>query len=51
MRERCPRCNSEAYGQEEDGTMTCMDCKLGFEPWKPDGNYAAQYAHACGYQD
>lgn len=49
-RENCPRCGSEAYGQEEDGTMTCMDCGLGVEP---DNNsvYAMGYAYACGYRD
>ncbi len=51
MRENCPRCGSEAYGQEEDGRMTCMDCKLGFTPDSGCTEYAAQYAYACGYQD
>ena len=46
----CPRCHSTAYGQESDGRMTCMDCKLGIDR---DNNreYAIGYAHACGYRD
>lgn len=51
VREKCPRCGSSEYGQEEDGRMTCMGCHLGFDPWQPDTEYAAQYSYACGYYD
>ena len=49
--ERCPKCGSSEYGQESDGTMTCMDCHLGFTVWEPDRVYQAQYAYASGYYD
>jgi transcription initiation factor TFIIIB Brf1 subunit/transcription initiation factor TFIIB len=48
--ENCPQCGSEAYGQEVNGTMTCMDCKLGIKDME-DRSYAIQYTHACGYRD
>ena len=50
-KENCPRCGSEDYGQEEDGTMTCMSCKLGIPTGDGNGAYVAGYAYACGYHD
>ena len=47
----CPRCGSDAYGEEADGTMTCMTCKLGIQTTDDNKEYRAGYDYACGYQD
>jgi len=49
--EKCPKCGSDAYGEEQDGRMTCMDCGLGVDRLDDNRMYAAGYAYACGYWD
>ena len=48
----CDNCSEEKLQCSDCGTFYCPNCdEHSCEEWRPDSEYAAGYAYACGYFD